>query len=91
MPYINFSKRAEFDKEIDLLIEKLKSKSNDDLSGQLNYVISRLAWSLCTEKNMRYARMNTIIGALDCVKMEFYRRIAAPYENKKIESEGDII
>lgn len=91
MPYIHFSKRLEFDQEIDNLVAKIKDKNNDDLAGTLNYIISRLTWKLCTDSCLCYARMNTIIGALECVKTEFYRRIAAPYENKKIDSEGDII
>ena len=29
-------------------------------------------------------------GALRCAQMEFYRRVAAPYEDKKIQENGDV-
>jgi hypothetical protein len=34
---------------------------------------------------MRYHHINTAIGALECAKLELYRRVAAPYEDKAIE------
>jgi len=30
------------------------------------------------------------MGVLECVKQEFYRRRAVPYEEEKIEENGDI-
>jgi hypothetical protein len=30
------------------------------------------------------------LATIDCVIMEFYRRVAVPYEDKKIEENGDI-
>jgi hypothetical protein len=30
------------------------------------------------------------IGALECCKLEFYRRVAVPYEDRKIKSNGDV-
>ena len=38
-----------------------------------------------------YAACNTVIGALECAKLELYRRIIGPYEDKAIEKNGDII
>lgn len=32
----------------------------------------------------------TILGVLECVKLELYRRVAAPYEDRKIEENGDV-
>lgn len=29
-------------------------------------------------------------GAIECAKLEFYRRVAAPYEDKKIAENGDV-
>lgn len=37
-----------------------------------------------------YKIINEIIGVLECVKLEFYRRIAAPYENDKQQANGDV-
>jgi len=32
----------------------------------------------------------TVTGVLECAKLELYRRIAAPYEDTKIEENGDV-
>ena len=37
-----------------------------------------------------YENFNAMIGALECCKQEYYRRIIAPYEDKKIEENGDV-
>ncbi|WP_439397023.1 DUF6899 family protein [Bradyrhizobium sp. PMVTL-01] len=34
--------------------------------------------------------MNDVLGALDGAKAEFYRRVAAPYEDAKIADSGDV-
>ena len=34
---------------------------------------------------MRYQNVNAIIGALECAKLELYRRLIAPYEDTKVE------
>ena len=39
---------------------------------------------------IRYAHLNEVIGAIDCAKLELYRRVATPYEDKKIEESGDV-
>jgi hypothetical protein len=41
-------------------------------------------------EGLSYKSINDVIGVLECVKQEFYRRIAVPYEDKKIEQNGDI-
>ena len=100
MPYIKKYRRKELDPYIDELTKALcLFDINDKLSGELNYAISRICWQLCgyqpEEKNSsigerRYARMNTVIGALECAKQELIRRIISPYEDEKIKEEGDI-
>jgi len=37
-----------------------------------------------------YQTINDIIGALEGAKMEFYRRVVVPYEDKKIKDNGDV-
>jgi hypothetical protein len=39
---------------------------------------------------LRYYHINKAVGVLECIKMEFYRRVAAPYEDTKIEQNGDV-
>ena len=39
---------------------------------------------------LRYADHNEVVGLLNCVQQEFYRRFTAPYEDLKIEEQGDL-
>lgn len=85
MPYIPKSHRPELDKLVDRLVLLLELEE----PGEINYVISRLIWSLFAEKN-RYVTANTLLGVLEAVKLEFYRRIVAPYEEGARSENGDI-
>ena len=59
--------------------------------GELNYAITRLVDEyLVRAGGVRYAHINEVIGALECAKLELYRRVAAPYEDAKIEDSGDV-
>ena len=61
-----------------------------DCAGALNYVFTELAQEYIRQKGLRYQNINDIIGALEGAKMEFYRRVAAGYEDTKIEDNGDV-
>lgn len=41
-------------------------------------------------KGLKYDTINDILGALEGSKLEFYRRIAVPYENVKLAENGDV-
>jgi len=60
--------------------------------GELNYCITQLINEYIEEESdsMRYSFINACIGVLECCKLELYRRIAAPYEDKKCEENGDV-
>ena len=60
--------------------------------GTLNYIITRLCdyWSRDFSGEANYEKYNAVIGALECVKQELYRRQIAPYEDKKCEENGDV-
>lgn len=32
-----------------------------------------------------------MVGVLECAKLEAYRRIASPHEDKKIDENGDVM
>lgn len=86
MPYIKPEQRKPLDPLIDELSNLLPEK---DFAGSLNYVISRMALNLLG-KQAGYARINELIGALECAKLELYRRKAAPYEDQKAAENGDV-
>lgn len=86
MPYIKPADRKPLDPLIEKLVGLLPEK---DFAGGLNYVVTRLCVELL-RRQQNYARINEITGALECAKLEFYRRAAAPYEDKKIAENGDV-
>lgn len=87
MPYIPKDKRKKYDPIIDGLACILNGlNNNDELSGEMNYVLFRLARLLCNEKSggrCSYARMAVVRSALIEAWGEFGRRAMIPYEIKR--------
>lgn len=80
MPYINDSAR----KAINCGERVAKNE------GELNFVLTQECLTFLSERGKRYETFNAIIGALECCKLEFYRRMIVEYEDKKIETNGDV-
>lgn len=80
MPYIKQSKRVELENSEVLPLSE----------GDLNYIISKEIDKYLSNKGLCYAHINEVIGVLECAKLELYRRIAAPYEDQKINENGDV-
>lgn len=59
-------------------------------AGELNYLITRLCDEFLMKTAMSYKNINQVIGALECAKLEFYRRIASPYEDQKCRDNGEV-
>ena len=82
MPYILQNNRDRLDVFID---------GTEPLdAGELNYMFTRLAQKYLNKHGERYQYINDIVGALECAKLEFYRRLVAPYEDTKITENGDV-
>lgn len=79
MPYIKQKRRTEL-----LTIDRPKTP------GELNYVLTQAALDYLADKGECYLTINDILGAMEGAKMEFYRRVAAPYEDEKKEENGDV-
>ena len=106
MPYIEEKNRKILDSCIAEMILCLKATmidenninlfnyektSNEDIlniCGNLNYVITKICAGIIT--NPSYSKIALVTGVLENVKQEFYRRLAGPYEDKKILENGDI-
>jgi hypothetical protein len=94
MPYINESARLELDDCIDNMVECLTHNNevtNEEftvLLGEINYSFSRILAKSMGQTS--YSKIAMITGVLENIKQEFYRRIAASYEDKKIVENGDI-
>lgn len=57
--------------------------------GDLNYAFSVVAAAYIEDKGLSYQTINDIVGALEGAKLEFYRRIAVPYEIQKMGTGTD--
>ena len=87
MPYITQERRL----ELEVLLEAfLVQPEYVKLSaGDLNYLISNIINNELA-KDKCYQKANDLVGMLEGVKLEFYRRKVAPYEDEKIKENGDI-
>ncbi|NGZ94964.1 MAG: hypothetical protein CV089_02315 [Nitrospira sp. WS110] len=87
MPYISQGQREPFDikgLEIYTLTDKIGGP------GELNYVITRILTQFAANRGESYSTYNEIIGVLECVKQEFYRRAVVPFEEGKLKQNGDV-
>lgn len=93
MPYIKADERLQYDELVDELAARVSEFSDFTASsnaGQLNYIITTLLLKTYNGTLPNYTDYNEIIGILECAKMEMYRRQTAPYEDDKIEENGDV-
>ena len=106
MPYIKEDRRKSLDPNISLLAMTIKLNANDniklydeegskltneqflEIAGDINYCVSRLVSRVMGD--ISYGKIAIITGVLENINQEFYRRMASPYENKKILENGDI-
>lgn len=58
-------------------------------AGDLNYIITMIIQDFL-DSDPTYSDFNEVMGALECCKLELYRRMVVPYEDKKIEENGDV-
>lgn len=77
MPYIKQEERCGF-------FDKVEHP------GTLDYLITMAIHEYIKQKGLSYTTLNEAIGVLECAKLELYRMIAAPYEDKKKRENGAI-
>lgn len=85
MPYIpDLKQRARLDRDL------LPASEGIITDGDLNYAITRLVDAWLSRVGICYDTISDVVKALECAKLEFYRRIAAPYESQKCYTNGDV-
>ena len=84
MPYIPLVQRMK------VLPWAAVKRINPETPGELNYVITSIILRYLAKYVISYARFNEVMGVLESIKQELYRREVAPYEDKKIMDNGDI-
>jgi uncharacterized protein DUF6899 len=80
MPYVKAEKRRDLSPT---------SVVGAQESGELNYQLTVLV-DRYLGINPNYHRYNEAIGALECAKLELYRRLVTPYETLKCWENGDV-
>lgn len=88
MPYIIKKQRQYLDPALETLIVRLIE--TDAVKGNLNYVVSRLAWACAKHNGGGYDGISEAIGALRDAAEELRRRKLDPYEDIKIKINGDV-
>ena len=84
MPYIDPARREELD---------WLSSTGDVLArtpGELNFILTQEVQTYLATHGKSYTTFNEVIGVLSCMIQEIYRRLVAPYEDEKIEENGDV-
>jgi hypothetical protein len=87
MPYIMQNERERLLMVVDNLVAFLE-EDPENVAGKLNFVISTVLKRL--SKKLRYKKANELMGVIECVKQEYYRKIVGPYEDEAIKRNGDI-
>jgi hypothetical protein len=97
MPYVKPEIRAALDPVIGELSERILEIVKDmpeetAFAGVLNYACTSLAMRIVESRfgRVRYGIVATLTGVFRNVGDEFYRRVAAPYEDEQIGKNGDV-
>lgn len=64
--------------------------STPETCGELNYMVTELIIAYMKNNGLSYQTCNDIVGALSNASDEFKRRIQHPYEDYKIQENGDV-
>jgi hypothetical protein len=97
MPYV----KAEYRNALDPAIRQLARGIVDlarampeetAFAGLLNYTCTSIAMQVIEERfgKVRYGSIATVTGVFKNIADEFYRRVAAPYEDEQIAANGDV-
>lgn len=79
-PYIPEERRRELE----------QSAQGPENTGELTWALYRACLDFLPD-TPRFADYSQVIAALECAKLEFYRRQVAPYEDGKITEHGDVV
>lgn len=79
MPYVDDEAR-----------DRLAHGGTPQNAGELNYWISQDVDQYIEDKGLSYQTLNDISGVLTNLNLEVYRRISAPMEDGKMQTNGEV-
>jgi hypothetical protein len=86
MPYTEPQDRV----KVDELIAGAVSHTGDWSAGDLTYGLTKLVVAWIKSHGKKYLNLAIVMGCLFCTAFELYRRVIAPYEDKKRQDNGDV-
>jgi hypothetical protein len=97
MPYVKPDHRSALDAPIRDLARAIADLARTmpeetAFAGLLNYACTSVAMQVVEARfgRIRYGTIATVTGVFKNVADEFYRRVAAPYEDQQIAANGDV-
>ena len=97
MPYIQPTHRTVLDPAIHELSKRIAELAaampeETAFAGLINYACTSLAMQVIEARfgRLRYGTIATLTGVFKNIADEFYRRVAAPYEERQREKNGDV-
>lgn len=92
MPYIKQEKRDVLNPTVDEIVNALRELESDDptnnMEGNINYIVTTILHRVY--KGGGYRGVNDAMGVLASIQAEFYRKVAAPYEDQKEFENGSV-
>lgn len=80
MPYIDKQRRRMIDQGLNL----------NTTPGDLTYQMQQLLQNYLEGNGLSYARLAECLGALEGAKLDFIERVVKPYEQQKLQKNGDV-
>lgn len=87
MPYIRRELREQLDPAIETVKSAIGRLPAGDADGIMNYAITKILTGIY---GRRYSAYMAMVGTLEAVKLELYRKLAAPYEDRKAIENGEV-
>lgn len=90
MPYITEGRRKLYEPHLRELISHLNAETlhGCQFSGDVVYVIYKILKTLYGDG--RFEERVNALKVLESAKLEYYRRVVAPYEDQKIKDNSDV-
>lgn len=90
MPYIGQDLRDQLDSSLYNLNDKIANHPDYELQKNLVGLLALVYGHICARfigAEVRYSKVNDVVGAIECCKLEAYRRLGSPYleENPAVE------
>ena len=92
MPYLTQRFREEIEKITDLEHTAMyfASLKDEDFAGAINYQNHKICKKFINVKGIKYWRLALVIGTLFLTILELVRQVVNPYEDEKIEKNGNV-